>query len=43
MLEFVLGGVLVAILYTFFPSMAVIPSGWLRAAWAAISRRSPKE
>lgn len=38
-----LGGLIVAIVYTFRPALAVVPSGWLKTAWAAISRRSPKE
>lgn len=43
MIEFMIGGLAVAILYTFFPDLAVIPAGLLRKAWDAIKRRSPKE
>lgn len=43
MIEFMLGGLAVAILYTFFPDLAVIPAGLLRKGWEAIKRRSPKE
>ena len=34
MVHALIGGVLVAILYTFFPALAVKPSAWLRAAYA---------
>lgn len=36
MIEFALGVVATAALYTFAPSLATVPSGWLRAAWALI-------
>ena len=39
----VIGSLATAILYTFFPDLAVIPAGLLRKAWDAIKRRSPKE
>lgn len=39
MLEFALGALAAAILYTFFPTLAVVPSGWLRKAWAWIQSR----
>lgn len=34
MIEFALGAVAAAALYTFWPSLATIPSGWLRTALA---------
>lgn len=43
MIEFLLGGLLVACLYTFWPDLAVIPAGLLRKGWEWIKRRSPKE
>lgn len=36
MMNFALGGIAVACLYTFFPALAVKPSEWLRAAYAWI-------
>lgn len=39
MIEFTLGAVAAATLYTFWPSLAVIPSGWLRAAWRWLNTR----
>lgn len=39
MIEFTLGAVAAAVLYTFWPSLAVIPSGWLRAAWHWLNTR----
>lgn len=39
MIEFLLGALAAAVLYTFAPSLAVIPSGWLRAAWAWFNDR----
>lgn len=35
MLGFIVGVVLTAILYTFFPAIAVKPSNWLKSKWAA--------
>lgn len=43
MVEFTLGFLACAFLYTFWPSLAVIPSGWLRKLWDAIKRRAPKD
>ena len=34
MIEVLLGAVAASALYTFFPTLAVVPSGWLRKAWA---------
>lgn len=34
MIEFALGATAASALYTFFPTLAVVPSGWLRKAWA---------
>ena len=34
MIEFLLGAVAASALYTFFPTLAVVPSNWLRSAWA---------
>lgn len=39
MIEFLLGAIASAALYTFFPALAVAPSNWLRAAWAWIQIR----
>ncbi|WP_202844776.1 hypothetical protein [Luteimonas saliphila] len=39
MIEFALGAIGAAALYTFFPTLAVVPSGWLRAAWAWFQSR----
>lgn len=39
MIEFALGATAAAVLYTFFPALAVVPSGWLRRAWAWIRRK----
>lgn len=36
MLNLIIGFILCAILYTFFPALAVYPSKWVRAAWAWI-------
>lgn len=36
MLNLIIGFILCAILYTFFPALAVYPSNWVRAAWAWI-------
>lgn len=33
MLGFIIGVVLTAILYTFFPAIAVKPSNWLKEMW----------
>lgn len=30
MIEFALGAIAASALYTFFPALAVVPSGWLR-------------
>ena len=38
MIEFLLGAVAAAALYTFFPTLAVAPSRWLRVAWAWIRK-----
>jgi hypothetical protein len=38
-MELLLGATAAAILYTFFPTLAVVPSGWLRKAWAWIQSR----
>lgn len=37
MIEFALGAIAASALYTFFPSLATVPSGWLRAIWAKVS------
>lgn len=34
MISFVIGFVVCAVLYTFFPALAFYPSEWLRDAWA---------
>lgn len=39
MIEFAFGAIAAAVLYTFFPKLAVIPSGWLRAAWRWLNTR----
>ena len=39
MIEFIAGAVATAALYTFWPSLAVTPSGWLRAAWRWLNTR----
>ncbi len=36
MLNLIIGFILCAILYTFFPALAVYPSKWVRDAWAWI-------
>lgn len=36
MLNFAIGVVATAIVYTFFPALAAKPSAWLRSAWAKI-------
>jgi len=33
MIEFAFGAIAAAVLYTFFPTLAVVPSRWLRSAW----------
>ncbi len=43
MIEFALGFIACAILYTFWPALAVIPSGWLRRIWTAVNARRPIE
>lgn len=43
MIEFLLGAIASAALYTFFPALAVVPSNWLRAAWAWIQSRKPDD
>ncbi len=42
-IEFLLGATAAAALYTFFPTLAVVPSGWLRAAWAWFQSRKPDD
>lgn len=34
MIDFALGALAAAVLYTFFPALAVKPSEWLRAGWS---------
>ena len=42
MLGFIVGVLLTAVLYTFFPVLAVYPSGWLRSGLVWIrSKREP--
>lgn len=42
MLEFLLGALSASVLYTFWPSLATIPSSWLRKVWAWLNdRREP--
>lgn len=36
MLGFLMGGLTVAVIYTFFPDLAELPSEWLRRAWRRI-------
>lgn len=36
MIQFVLGAIAAASLYTFWPSLAVVPSAWLRALYAKL-------
>ncbi len=43
MIEFALAAIAASALYTFFPALAVVPSGWLRAAWAWIQSRKPDD
>ena len=38
MISFAAGFIACAILYTFFPALAVYPSGWLRKAWARFGK-----
>lgn len=40
MSTFLAGVFLTACLYTFFPAIATIPSGWLRKGWAKLSQKS---
>lgn len=39
MIEFALGAIAASALYTFFPALAVVPSGWLRKALAWFQSR----
>lgn len=39
MIEFALGAIAASALYTFWPSLATVPSGWLRAALAWFKAR----
>lgn len=42
MIDFLLGAALVVVLYTFWPSLAVVPSGWVRKGWAWLnSKQAP--
>ena len=43
MIEFALGFIACAILYTFWPALAVIPSGWLRRIWTVLNNRKSPE
>ena len=45
MIEFILGGLAVACLYTFAPSLAVVPSGWIRKglAWLRDALNRPRD
>jgi hypothetical protein len=42
-IEFALGAIAASALYTFFPTLAVVPSGWLRKAWAWFQSRKPDD
>jgi hypothetical protein len=39
MIQFASGAIACAIVYTFFPALAVKPSAWLRSAWAWFQAR----
>lgn len=39
MINFILGALATAALYTFRPSLAALPSQWLRAAWRWLNTR----
>lgn len=39
MIEFALGAIAASALYTFFPALATVPSGWLRSALAWFKSR----
>lgn len=39
MLNFIFGAAAMACLYTFWPALAVVPSGWLKSAWAWIKEQ----
>lgn len=40
MINFALGAIAAAALYTFFPALAVKPSEWLRAAYAWVKAQT---
>lgn len=43
MIEFLLGAIASAALYTFFPALAEVPANWLRAARARIQSRKASD